>query len=161
MPRSAIVTAFIVGLAAFIIDQASKFFAIEKIPTTGIFLIQQSWFNLELTVTKNTGLAFGFVSSGVISTGLIFITLGIILALLQKALVMKNPTLLITLSIIFAAALSNIFDRLLHGGVIDFLSFSIYNLHWPTFNLADALITIAAVLLIIKWPSHQSTAIAG
>ena len=45
--------------------------------------------------------------------------------------------------------LGNLFDRLLHKAVIDYLSFEIFNYNFPVFNLADIGITIGALLLII------------
>jgi signal peptidase II len=51
------------------------------------------------------------------------------------------------LAIILAGALSNIFDRLYFGCVIDFI-----DLHfWPVFNLADSFIVIGVIMLIIKY----------
>ena len=44
-------------------------------------------------------------------------------------------------------ALGNLADRLFrghHGEVVDFLTFT----HWPTFNVADAAITVGVVLLL-------------
>ena len=149
------------GLVAFAVDQTAKFFAIGKIPQNGIFLISKNWLTIKLVLTTNADLAFGLSAGRLIKYGLIFITFAIIYSLAAKLLEAKSQPLLIAISILAGAALSNLLDRILRGGVIDFLSISIYNLHWPTFNLADALITITAILLIIKWPRHQPPSIAG
>ena len=45
---------------------------------------------------------------------------------------------------IFAGASSNIIDRIIHGGVIDFIDLKV----WPSFNLADSLIFVGSALLI-------------
>jgi len=46
-------------------------------------------------------------------------------------------------------ALGNVYDRILHGYVIDFLDLYYGTSHWPAFNIADSAIFIGAVLLII------------
>ncbi len=53
------------------------------------------------------------------------------------------------LGLIFGSGASNIYDRFIHGGVVDY----IYYHHWfefAVFNLADVLIDIGVLLLIIK-----------
>ena len=43
-------------------------------------------------------------------------------------------------------AIGNAIDRLRFGKVVDFIDLHYSGLHWPAFNLADAAITIGAVL---------------
>lgn len=50
---------------------------------------------------------------------------------------------------ILGGALGNVYDRLVHGYVIDFLDFYVGQYHWPAFNLADAGIFIGAAMLIV------------
>jgi len=53
------------------------------------------------------------------------------------------------LGLIFGSGASNIYDRFIHGGVVDY----VYYHHWfefAVFNLADVLIDVGVVLLIIK-----------
>lgn len=53
------------------------------------------------------------------------------------------------LGLIFGSGASNIYDRFIHDGVVDY----IYYHHWfefAVFNLADVLIDIGVLLLIIK-----------
>ena len=45
--------------------------------------------------------------------------------------------------------LGNLVDRLIHEYVIDYLSFQIFEYHFPIFNLADTAIVIGIVLLTI------------
>lgn len=70
-----------------------------------------------------------------------------------------------SLSLILSGALGNLIDRALFGKVTDFIDFyysssqeCIYfffalqnnTCHWPTFNIADILISIGAALLILQ-----------
>ena len=54
----------------------------------------------------------------------------------------------IALSIITAGAFGNILDRINDGQVTDFLHLEILNFSFFIFNLADAFITIGAILII-------------
>ena len=51
---------------------------------------------------------------------------------------------------VLAGALSNALDRVLFGGVIDFIDLYITTWHWPTFNIADACIVIGIVGIVLR-----------
>jgi len=56
--------------------------------------------------------------------------------------------LAIAYGLVLGGALGNLADRVLrghHGNVVDFVTLS----HWPTFNVADACITVGVVLAVI------------
>ena len=55
----------------------------------------------------------------------------------------------VAFAFILGGALGNVYDRLVHGYVIDFLDFYVNSYHWPAFNIADSAIFIGAALLII------------
>lgn len=53
-------------------------------------------------------------------------------------------------ALIIGGALGNLFDRLYHGFVVDFLDFYIGQHHWPAFNIADSAICVGAGLIILE-----------
>ena len=53
------------------------------------------------------------------------------------------------LALIAGGAAGNLLDRLLHGGVTDFLELHAGSFVWPAFNLADTAITVGAFLVIL------------
>lgn len=55
----------------------------------------------------------------------------------------------IAFTLILGGAIGNVYDRLVHGYVIDFLDFYYQQWHWPAFNIADSAIFLGAALLII------------
>lgn len=55
---------------------------------------------------------------------------------------------IILFGLIVGGAIGNILDRLRLKYVIDFIDMGIGNLRWFTYNLADAFVTVSAVLLI-------------
>lgn len=54
-------------------------------------------------------------------------------------------------SFIIGGIIGNLFDRIVYGEVIDFLSFKIFNYYFPIFNLADTFICIGIFLIIISF----------
>ena len=61
---------------------------------------------------------------------------------------LKNVFHSLALGLIIGGALGNIFDRIIRGGVIDFIDLHILDYHWPAFNLADSCITIGGLTYI-------------
>lgn len=62
----------------------------------------------------------------------------------------------IALGLVLAGALGNLWDRVQFGGVRDFLAFSIGSFRWPTFNLADAWLTVGiGAYLLATWRSAR------
>ena len=52
--------------------------------------------------------------------------------------------------LVLAGALSNMLDRFLYSGVIDFIVFSINGWAWPTFNIADSAIVLGVLIMFIQ-----------
>ena len=53
------------------------------------------------------------------------------------------------LSLVLGGALGNLFDRIMLGYVTDYLQVLIFSWPFPSFNVADAAISIGAALIII------------
>lgn len=132
----------IVSLFVFLADLAIKIFidkamvVNQSIPLVGNIL--------SLTYVQNKGAAFGlFWGSTWI---LVIIGLVAILGILffQKH-ISKKSNLQIPLAFLLGGSLGNIFDRLFHSYVIDYIDFHF----WPVFNLADIMINIGVFLIIL------------
>ena len=54
------------------------------------------------------------------------------------------------LALILGGAAGNALDRVLHGGVTDFLEVRLWKYIWPAFNVADSAITVGAVLVLFE-----------
>jgi signal peptidase II len=52
------------------------------------------------------------------------------------------------IALLLGGATGNVTDRILHGGVTDFLEVWIGSYRWPAFNVADSAVTVGAILLI-------------
>lgn len=103
-----------------------------------------------LTLGFNTGVSFGMFSDLFRERPLVLagIKVGIAAALLIWALRTKKLNETVGLGLIAGGAAGNIVDRIAQGAVTDFLDFHIGNWHWPTFNMADVMITIGVVVLL-------------
>jgi signal peptidase II len=122
------------------IDQATKQLAITNIERgdqTNIF------FGLDLTNTRNSGVAFGAFEGG----GLVVaILIGLSLALLVGYFALHHdmPLLWLPVGLLLGGALGNLADRARDGAVIDFID----PVAWPAFNLADSCIVVGVFLLL-------------
>ncbi len=104
---------------------------------------------LSLYLSKNTGGLFGCLEG---KTTWFIILSGVALgAIVMLFLSLKKPGVVITISlgIIAAGALGNLWDRVKYGAVRDFIDLHVRDSHWPTFNIADALICFGAAALIL------------
>jgi signal peptidase II len=69
----------------------------------------------------------------------------------------KNKYIDLSLFIVLGGAVGNLFDRIRMGAVVDFLDFDFLKIHllgytfnrWPTFNIADAAVTVGMILLVV------------
>ncbi len=66
----------------------------------------------------------------------------------------------VALSLVFSGAIGNFIDRLARGYVVDFIDWHWWNrpdLYFPTFNVADSMITVG-VLLLVLLPAEPAAA---
>jgi signal peptidase II len=122
------------------LDQATKQLAIANIERGEHVNV---FFGLDLTNTRNTGVAFGaFEGAGLV----VAILIGISLALLVGYFVLHRdmPLLWLPVGLLLGGALGNLADRARDGAVIDFID----PIGWPAFNLADACIVVGVVMLL-------------
>lgn len=142
---------FVMILFLLFVDQISKAIVSSSFNLYESRVVIPGFFNL--TYIKNKGAIFGFFSSNQSFLVYALLTLASLAALgLVVYYFYKTPSserfLKISLSLILAGALGNLADRLFRGSVVDFLDFYIRDWHWPFFNVADASITVGAILLL-------------
>ena len=130
----------IVG-AVFIFDQISKEFIRLWMP------LGDSWPStgfLRIVHGTNTGSAFGLFA-GFTNLLILASILGIAAVLYYFYRQGNNAIALrISLGLIVGGALGNLFDRVVFGKVVDFISVG----WWPSFNIADSAISVGMFLLI-------------
>lgn len=111
---------------------------------------------LRIVHTENPGAAFGVLAEGnpfLRSAVLIGVSAAVLVfvafALWGRGTSFNSALTRFGLSLILGGATGNLYDRILHGAVTDFIE--IYHGAWsfPAFNVADTAITIGAVLLML------------
>jgi len=101
---------------------------------------------LYLTVVFNKGAAFGILkgkTSFLIYTGMIFLLVFLFTVINERR---KSLFFLISCGLIMGGALSNLYDRVFLGYVVDYIDIRV----WPVFNLSDSAISIGAFLLLLN-----------
>lgn len=133
-------------IVIFLLDRITKYAAIEE--------LLDSWsidpfFQIELTI--NRGFSWSILASNIwIVSFFVGVTTTVITGFLIQYIIQnwqdqrKN---LIGATMVVAGSSSNIIDRIVYGGVIDFILLSYKNFYWPVFNIADIFIVVGIFLL--------------
>lgn len=117
-----------------------------------------SWWSFRYV--ENPGAAWGFLSQSGWSLRTPFfacIAIGAMVFLLNyfRHTTASDRRLRFALAIVFGGALGNFVDRMRLGYVIDFVDWHLGSgFHWPTFNVADAGITVGVLLLMLDVSHH-------
>lgn len=141
------------ALLVFVLDIGSKLLVMNTMGYGWPNRIEiLPFFNL--LYVHNYGAAFSFLSDAGGWQRWLFavIAFGVsgLLMYWMRATPSTNRMVNIAYALVIGGALGNLFDRLVHGYVVDFLDFYIGNNHWPAFNLADTAICIGAVLIVLE-----------
>lgn len=139
-------------LAAFGIymaDQASKAWAVKMLRFGEERVVIPGFF--QFIYTENPGIAFGQLQEGGSFGRWFFVVLASAAAVAVLFYFFRTPRtddrILGSCALLLAGILGNLTDRVRLGFVIDFIHLHAGQYHWPTFNVADASITLGALLL--------------
>ena len=109
---------------------------------------------LDIVRAHNPGAAFSFLADagGWQRWAFTLLAVGVSIALvfwLRRLALTTHAMLAFGLSLILGGAIGNVIDRFEHGYVVDFVAAHWGTAYFPAFNVADAAISIGAVLVII------------
>lgn len=138
--------ALVCFITSFMLDRITKYcVAAELWPSQTI----NQFFNVYLT--HNQGIAWGLASS-LHTSEFCWLTLIIACVLVYFGWYMKSIAhhtgMLRACMLVLAGGISNFFDRLSYGSVIDFIQLHAGDWYFPVFNIADVSITLGAIFLI-------------
>ncbi|MCX8587893.1 MULTISPECIES: signal peptidase II [unclassified Gilliamella] len=137
----------LISTIVFFVDIASKFWILTK------FNLYESINVLpffSITYVQNIGAAFSIFEGQrwMLAAVALLISGAIVYMLYRNKRQQKLENF--SLSLILGGALGNLFDRLYHGFVVDFLDVNFGSWHYPTFNIADCAICIGIGLFILN-----------
>src|ERR1700687_3675323 len=142
----------LIAAAALILDRVTKWQVQERIELHDGITIIPGFFRL--IHLDNPGAAFGFFSQTPTPLKLgLLIALSIVALVPVSVLLWRSSRALsstsVGLALILGGAIGNLWDRLLHHRVTDFLLFYYRQYEWPAFNFADSAIVVGAMLLVV------------
>ena len=118
---------------------------------------------LDLLLVFNSGIAFSMLDFNNSFTSYGLLVLGIVLVVYLHSMLLIEKILLNSwaLILILSGAIGNLIDRSIDGVVTDFLYFYVKDISFFIFNLADAFISIGAILFfgseLIKYLGSKAT----
>ncbi len=148
--KQKIISISLFSFCLFIIDRASKYLALNKLPSYGVYFFEKI---IYLKLEKNLGIAFGIALPKIFIITLTIIIIFLLFYFFIKYYKKQNNLICLLILIVIIGAISNLLDRLFHGYVIDFINISII----PVFNLADFYIFVSMVIYIILEFKHKKT----
>jgi signal peptidase II len=144
---------FLLVVVTLALDRWTKAWILNRFDLNESVPVIDGLFNI--TYVRNTGVAFGILSSisspvksGLLSLFTAFAAIVVIVYSLRSPA--HNRLLQTALALILGGAIGNLSDRLAYGYVVDFLEFYFRAYHWPSFNIADSAITIGVALLALE-----------
>lgn len=107
----------------------------------------------DLRLSYNTGAAFSFLADAGGLQRWFFAAVGIVVSVMLVVWMKRTPRwqwwVGVAQALVLGGALGNLYDRIVHGYVVDFISLHYGEYYFAVFNLADMAISVGATLLII------------
>lgn len=137
------------SIGIYMVDQSSKAWAVRALRFGDERTIIRGV--LDFVYTENPGIAFGQLQESGSFGRWFFVALAIAAAAAVFVYFLRTPRnddrVLGACALLLAGIAGNLTDRARMGYVIDFIVLHAGSWHWPTFNVADASISVGALLL--------------
>ena len=137
MLKSIVILLLVMG-SVFFIDQAIKSIFLDG------FRLYTSY--IDLILVFNKGVAFSMFAF--LEGALKWLQLALLAGVIGYTLWLRKSCYLVPVGIMTGAGLSNVVDRFIHGGVVDYVYWH-YGFNFAVFNAADVMIDIAVIGLMI------------
>ena len=139
------------GLAAFVIilDQWTKWLIVKNMEFGERIAVWDPWFGI--LSHRNRGAAWGMLEGQMWLFSIVTIGVIIVIIFFYHKEAKGKPLFQVGLMLLLGGAIGNFIDRIFRGEVVDFADvlIPIINYDFPIFNIADAALTIAVVVLMI------------
>lgn len=141
-------------VTAVFIDQFSKLLIRSTLTLGERIPVVDGYFNIVHTMNK--GIAFGLFSSNNHPYKLLLLSLSALVAVIVFAWLAsqyggRKRSVALAVALLIGGTFGNLIDRLSYGAVIDFLDLHYkHHYHWPAFNVADAAVSIATLIILVR-----------
>lgn len=125
------------AFAVFFIDQEIKWIFVD-----GFRYYTEC---IDLILVYNRGVAFSMFAF--LEESLKWIQMAMLIGVLGYTLWLKKKCFLIPVGILVGAGFSNVYDRFIHGGVVDYVYWHC-GFNFAVFNFADVMIDFAVIWLL-------------
>jgi signal peptidase II len=140
-----------VSALVLVVDQLSKLWVLRSLPEfEPVTVIDGVW---NWYRTYNTGAAFSLLGDAGGWQQYLFSGFAVVISLVLAWWLAKTPRgdwrNALPFALVIGGAIGNLLDRLQHGHVVDFIQWYWRNHYWPSFNVADSAIFVAAAILVL------------
>ena len=139
---------YALAVLVIVLDQISKQVVLATLRMGDSIYVAPFW---NWVLTYNRGAAFSFLASEDGWQRWFFTVLALGVSGWIVFMLRQHPAqklLSLSLALIMGGALGNVIDRIRFGAVVDFVQWHAAGYYWPAFNIADAAITVGAVLMV-------------
>jgi signal peptidase II len=133
--------AFAIAAVVVVADRVTTSLAVDHLHS-----VKHLWGPLGLALTFNSGFAFSLFS-GRATAITVLLCIGVVVLAVVVAQVRTVP-LAIGAGLVLGGAVGNLSERIVggHGGQVpDFITLD----YWPTFNVADACVTVGVIIVVV------------
>ena len=134
-----------IAVAVLVLDQLTKAWIVGELEVGEALTVLGDW--LRLVHWRNSGALFGLLPQSAPIFALVSIGVVALIVVYHRRAGHGIVTT-IALALLLGGALGNLVDRLRYGSVVDFVDMGIGAWRFYTYNMADAAISTAIVLLI-------------
>lgn len=141
----------IISILTVLLDVATKYWSVLHLGNGEIIRLT-GFANLRLAY--NPGAAFSFLKDAggwqiwLLSGISLIISLALLWVLVTSRY--ERRWTAVAFAFLLGGAVGNLIDRIRLGYVVDMIDLHAFGWHWPTFNIADSAIFIAAAMLILE-----------
>ena len=140
----------ILSIFIFLLDFSSKYLLINyyDLGLKGRVYITPF---LDFILVLNPGISFGILSNGddIQRWILSILSILVIFYLYYWSTKSSSKLMIMSLFIMIGGAIGNVFDRLVYGKVIDFISLHVFDYYWYVFNIADIAIVLGGLMVLV------------
>jgi signal peptidase II len=134
-----------IAIAVIAADQVTKAWVVGNIEVGRGFRVLGEW--LAFVHGRNSGILFGMVPQSAGAFAIVSLVV-IVLIVAYHAKAGRGIVMTLATSLLLGGAIGNLLDRLRYGSVVDWIDMGIGSARFWTYNIGDAAITTAILMII-------------